>query len=160
MSGWKPNERTLAIARGRIEEKLSEASELRAQAATLEASAQQVARAWQLPDPVRRDPDASLLREECEALGLPVSLKVLLRHIRNNHASIVGAKDHSIARLDASREGVDELLVAGDYMQSSLSRLAEYVGKLDYAKLPYRVAMALQEGHTAVEQWTEARRKA
>lgn len=40
--------------------------------------------------------DAQLLREECEKYGLPASLSVLLRHIRNNHAATLGAKDYSL----------------------------------------------------------------
>lgn len=56
------------------------------------------------------------------------------------------------------QSSVDELLVAGDYMQSSLSRLCEYL-HARYSELPYEVGMAVLEGRTGVDQWTEARRK-
>lgn len=57
-----------------------------------------------------------------------------------------------------------EHIAAGDLMQSSLSRLIEWVSLVDdpTAKspiiLPYEVRMAILEGQSAIEAWTEARR--
>lgn len=44
--------------------------------------------------------EEELLRRECERYGLPVSLHALLRHIRNNAAAILGAKDSTIEILE------------------------------------------------------------
>ncbi len=45
----------------------------------------------------------------------------------------------------------------GDLMQSSLSRLSEWVKKQE--SVPYEVRMAALEGKSAVEDWTNVRRK-
>lgn len=59
-----------------------------------------------------------------------------------------------------------DLRATGDAMQSALSRLAEYIygetnveGRARTDKPPYEVQMAALEGKSAVDQWTELRRR-
>lgn len=50
---------------------------------------------------------------------------------------------------------LSDLRAAGDLMQSSLSRIIEYV---TVQTLPYEVRMAVHEGASAIEDWTNVRR--
>ncbi len=36
------------------------------------------------------------IRQECEARGLPCSVEVLMRHIKNNHAAALGGYEYAI----------------------------------------------------------------
>ena len=47
------------------------------------------------------------LAQECDRYGLPPNLDTLLRHIYNNHAATIGAKDDLIASL-RKRGAVEE----------------------------------------------------
>ena len=48
----------------------------------------------------------------------------------------------------------------GDQMQSSLSRLHEYIDQnVDYNDLPYEVAGATHEVQSAIQKWTDVRSK-
>lgn len=51
--------------------------------------------------------DADLIRQECDAYGLPHDLHALLRHLYGNMAAIYGAQNSTIdtlkAKLEASR---------------------------------------------------------
>jgi hypothetical protein len=59
---------------------------------------------------------------------------------------------------------LDLLRQHGDLMQSSLSRLVEWMWAEfpdhRWDALPYEVGMAMLEGESAVEAWTDARRRA
>jgi hypothetical protein len=50
----------------------------------------------------------------------------------------------------------DPLIRPGDLLQSSASRLAEWVRQQD---APYEVHMAALEAETASQEWTDARRE-
>lgn len=72
-------------------------------------SGEQAEDPWTQMTPVSVLPrgEAALLRTECEKRGMPVSLAMLLRHINNHHAAIVGMKDSSIKFLEAKLNDAD-----------------------------------------------------
>lgn len=57
---------------------------------------------------------------------------------------------------------IEMLRRVGDQMQSSLSRITEWVSQPwdKQEKVPYEVAMACVEGRSSVDQWTVVRRGA
>lgn len=53
-----------------------------------------------------------------------------------------------------------DLRAAGDQLQSAMSRVGEWINGPDdqWEFMPYEVQMAVHEGLSAVEKWTEARK--
>lgn len=51
-----------------------------------------------------------------------------------------------------------DLTAAGDTLQSAASRMAEWINKQG-TEVPYEVLMATFEARTAIDKWTDARRK-
>ena len=76
------------------------------------------------------------------------------------------AVDRMVPVLEREMKGMEQeradLCATGDLMQSALSRILEWArtpvedGQHD---MPYEVAMACLEGQSAVDLWTEVRRK-
>jgi hypothetical protein len=54
---------------------------------------------------------------------------------------------------------MQEAVRIGDRLQSEASRLAEFVRRQDQARVPYETQMAAIEVETAVEEWTQLRRR-
>jgi hypothetical protein len=66
--------------------------------------------------------------------------------------------DECIALAEA--DTFSALIAAGDEMQSALSRIVEWAAHpLPGARKQYEVAMAVLEGESAVQAWTEARKQ-
>lgn len=61
----------------------------------------------------------------------------------------------------STAEEAGDLRVAGDLMQSSLSRVLAFIrASVEYeGQLPYEVKMAMLEGDGAIEDWTSTRRR-
>jgi hypothetical protein len=72
--------------------------------------------------------------------------------------------DQTTADLLREQKGLeqerDDLRATGDLMQSSLSRVLEWVRREKRPDMPYEVSMACLEGESAVDLWTEIRRQA
>jgi hypothetical protein len=62
-----------------------------------------------------------------------------------------------LGSLHADKAEIRQLRAAGDQMQSAMSRVAEWLKTHDTV-MPYEVRMAVLEGESAVNDWTEARR--
>lgn len=64
--------------------------------------------------------------------------------------------------LSQMREELADLRAIGDTMQSAFSRVAQSVHEIignDVGLMGYESYMALLEGESAIEKWTEARKK-
>ena len=59
---------------------------------------------------VRLRADLDTLQEECEKLGLPVDLGILLRHIRGNNSLVVGLERETANILQARAERAEQAL--------------------------------------------------
>jgi hypothetical protein len=97
----------------------------------------------------------------------PRQLALVRQDVQHHLLDVLGAPRQSNGadlningRLEDLMRGGDpvSLRQAGDLMQSSLSRVAEFVNeKIERDRIPYEVRMALLEAAEAIEAWTAAR---